>query len=274
METFKIDKCKCHGDGLCAKVCPRSLIIFKEDRKIPLPVLGFKRLCIKCGHCVAVCPSGALSLPSMKPEDCTPIDNSLKASPEQLAQFMKTRMSVRVFKKEPVQHEVLEKLISLSDYAPTGLNHRQVNWTVFKNPEDLRHIAGMVADWMRQTLSENPALAAWLEMDKILKGWDAGADPILRGAPHLFLARANKDDRLANGAGNIVLSHLELAAHSLGLGACWAGYFQMASGSYEPLKLFLDMPEGDICLGALMIGHPDIKYSRIPARTSARVLWR
>jgi ferredoxin len=31
-------------------------------------------LCIDCGHCVAVCPTGAMRQRSMGPEDCGPID--------------------------------------------------------------------------------------------------------------------------------------------------------------------------------------------------------
>jgi ferredoxin len=31
-------------------------------------------LCIDCGHCVAVCPTGAMGQRSMGPEDCGPID--------------------------------------------------------------------------------------------------------------------------------------------------------------------------------------------------------
>ena len=111
-------------------------------------------------------------------------------------------------------------------------------------------------------------------MDKTVKAWDNGGDPILRGAPHLFVAHAKADDKLATGSSLIALSHLELAAHSLGLGACWAGYFHFASGCHEPLQRRLDLPAGNVCFGALMVGRPAVSYKRIPLRPPLPVSWR
>ena len=97
METLKVDREKCAACGLCAKVCPRGLIIMREGRT-PLAMLGFKNHCINCGHCVAVCPNGAVSIPSMAPSDCLPLDDNAKATAEQLALFLKSRRSIRLFK--------------------------------------------------------------------------------------------------------------------------------------------------------------------------------
>ncbi len=274
MEAIKVDKESCVACGLCSKACPRGLIVLREGRKTPLPVLGFKSLCIKCGHCVAVCPKAAISIPSMGPEACLPLDESSKASPEQLALFFKSRRSIRIFKKEPLPREALQRILDVADYAPTGLNLRQVSWTVFEKPEEVRALAGMVVDWMRASLAENPELAASFGMDKIVKAWEGGADPVMRGAPHLFIARAKAGDKLAQSSALIALSHLELAVHALGFGACWAGYFNMACASYEPLRRHLAFPEGEICFGAMMAGIPAVSYKRIPARPPLPVSWR
>jgi len=274
MESIKVDKAKCSLCGLCAKVCPRGLIIVREGRGAPLPVLGFKTLCIKCGHCVAVCPNAAISIPSMSPDDCPPIHEDGKASPEQIELFMKSRRSIRAFKPDPVPEPLLKKALEIAGYAPTGLNLRPVRWTVFAKPSDVKELASLVIDWMREILSSDPAKAAAFGMDKTVKAWEAGGDPVLRNAPHLFLAHAKACDGLASGAATITLAYLELAAHSLGIGACWAGYFHMASSAYAPLKARLALPEEDVCLGAMMAGFPAVKYARVPLRPELPASWR
>ncbi len=274
MDSIKVDKSLCVACGLCAKVCPRGLIALREGRKAPISVLGFKSLCVKCGHCVAVCPAAALSIPSMGPADCSALEACAPASPEQLELFMKSRRSIRVFKKEPLADETLKRLLDIAGYAPTGLNMRQISWTLFKSPEDVKALGGLVAEWMRGAMALNPELAASMGMDKIVKAWDNGGDPVMRGAPHLAVASAMAGDRIAAGSAYISLAYLELAAHSLGLGACWAGYFHLASGQSEALKSRLALPEGHQCLGAMMLGLPGVAYKRIPARPPLPVFWR
>ena len=274
MDSIKVDKSLCVACGLCAKVCPRGLIALREGRKAPISVLGFKGLCIKCGHCVAVCPEAALSIPSLAPGECRDLASASFASASQLELFLESRRSTRLFKKEPLPDETLKTLLDIAGYAPTGLNLRQLSWVVYKGRDDVKSLAGMVVDWLRLSIERSPEVAASIGMDKIVKAWDNGGDPVMRGAPHLFIVHAKADDRLAVGSAYITLAYLELAAHSLGLGACWAGYFHMASGQYEPLKGRLDLPEGHVCLGAMMVGRLDVKYRRIPARPPLPVAWR
>ena len=60
MSLFMIDHEKCTRDGLCATDCPANIIAMNEHG--PEPVEGAEQSCINCGHCVAICPYGALTL--------------------------------------------------------------------------------------------------------------------------------------------------------------------------------------------------------------------
>ena len=51
---------RCTGCGLCAKVCPASLVRQSAQGERPSPWAGREAQCIRCGHCVAVCKAGAL----------------------------------------------------------------------------------------------------------------------------------------------------------------------------------------------------------------------
>jgi nitroreductase len=121
--------------------------------------------------------------------------------------------------------------------------------------------------------AQNP-LATALHMDRVAKAWEDGFDRICRNAPHLIVASADKADRTAPTAATIALTYLELAAHAMGAGTCWAGYFNMAAGLWPPLQEALGLPSGDIPLGTMMVGHPRYRYQRLAARRAPTITWR
>ena len=71
---------------------------------------------------------------------------------------------------------------------------------------------------------------------------------------------------LAPAACTIALTYLELAAPSIGLGCCWAGYFYAAATTFPPLQEALALPKNHQCFGAMMAGYPKFNYHRMPLR--------
>jgi len=119
-----------------------------------------------------------------------------------------------------------------------------------------------------------PEFASSLHLESTVKRWRAGEDVILRGAPMLLVAYAEKESRMAPASCIIALSHLELAASARELGACWAGYFNVAANEFPPMQELLGLPEGYVSYGAMMLGYPRFSYTRIPKRSAADVEWR
>lgn len=274
MSLINIDTDKCKRDRICAMECPGKIIEFKDKDSFPAAIEFAEELCIHCGHCVAVCPYGALFLDTTAPEQLDLVNQDIIPSSEEIQHFLKSRRSTRTYKKKPVERVKLQELIDIARYAPTGSNKQQVYWLVIEDSHEVQRLAGMVIDWMRMLLQQNPDVQATRRYDRIVEAWDKGIDRVCRNAPHLIIAHAPKDIMGAGVDCTIALSYLELAAFSMGLGACWAGYLNTAANFHAPLQEALGLPEGHLPYGALMIGHPVYSYPRIPARNPAQVIWR
>jgi len=121
-------------------------------------------------------------------------------------------------------------------------------------------------------MKNNPQMAAMFA--GIVQMLDKGKDIFLQGAPAVVVAYGEKNNPMCATDCAIALSYFDLAAKSAGLGCCWAGFFYMAAGSYPPMAEAVALPEGFAPYGALMVGYPKYKYTRIPARKPARIIYR
>lgn len=270
---FKITKETCNKDGICATSCPAGIIDFQKG-EFPVPVDDAEKVCIRCGHCVAVCPTGSFSHNDIPVEQCHPLNKDLDLSVEQAEQFLKSRRSIRVYKNKPVPRDDLARLIDIARYAPSGHNNQCAKWLVIDDRELLGELSGLVIDWMGWMIENMPEIAISLHMDRAVKRWENGYDVVLRDAPSLIIAYAEKNNVLAPTTCTIAMTYLELAAARMGLGGCWAGYFNSAAASFPPMKKALSLPKDQACFGSMMVGYPKFKYHRMPLRNSPDVTWR
>ncbi|WP_218917557.1 nitroreductase family protein [Paenibacillus stellifer] len=109
---------ECLKCGLCVKECPVYVLELKENG----PEEVAAEDCIACGHCVAICPREAID--NMR----TPLSNQIssktypKLNPEEAENFLRSRRSVRSYKKTPVPREKLTELVRIAHFAPSGHN--------------------------------------------------------------------------------------------------------------------------------------------------------
>jgi nitroreductase/NAD-dependent dihydropyrimidine dehydrogenase PreA subunit len=274
MIFITIDQEKCNQDGICVAECPALIIQMDSKKDYPTPTSDFNDVCLKCGHCVTVCPTGALSLDWLNPEDCPSIKQELTVTPKQAEQFLRGRRSIRTFKEKPVPRTILEKLLEIACSAPSAKNMQPWHWVVVQKPAEVRRLAAMVIDWMRTVILDSPEVAEAMGLIRVVAAWDEGYERICRGAPHVIVVHADNDWGFAAEDCTLALSLLDLYATSIGLGACWGGYFYKAVNAYPPLFEALGLPSDHLAFGAMMVGYPKYKYQRIPIRNRPRVTWK
>jgi nitroreductase/NAD-dependent dihydropyrimidine dehydrogenase PreA subunit len=274
MSLLIVDESKCKQDGFCVKDCPRAIIRIKDKESYPELVPGGEQFCLTCGHCVAVCPHGAMSHTKVPIEDCAPIQKEIAINEPQVVQFLRSRRSIRLYKDKPVEKQKIQRLIEIARYAPTGSNTQLLEWRVFASRDKVKELAKLAADWARALLEKDPQAAKFPYIPGIVAAWDAGYDAMLRGAPAVVVASAPKED--LNGTVNLTLalSYLELAAPSMGLGTCWAGLLKGALLGWPPLQKAIGLPENHTHFYPMMLGYPKARYFRLPERKPPKITWK
>lgn len=274
MNHFTIYYDKCKQDGLCAAECPSGIIRWQGRGSYPEIPEGSEQFCLKCGHCVAICPHEAVSWSFSDPKDCPPIRKEAMPSFMQIEHMLKSRRSIRSFQKNAIDHQILQRMIDTAGYAPSGHNLQPVNWIIVENPEEVKRLASLVVEWMKYMMEIKPEVAHSLAFPHIINYWEKGFDKVCHNAPHLVVAHGSKKIASSTTDCVIALTYLDIAAYTMGIGTCWAGYFTTAANVYPPLKEALEIPEDHRVPGALLLGYPQYQYRRIPSRNKTKVTWR
>ena len=272
MQPVVINHEICNHDGICAEVCPRKLIDFSTKK--PRLVDGIEAMCIRCGHCMAVCPAAAISVAGVHPDHCEPVDEKQWASDGQLDHLMRSRRSIRAYRNRPVERKKIERILDVCRFAPTGSNAQQVNWIIIDDQTRIRELGQLTVDWMKQAIASNAPISRNAPLAVIVEGWEKGEDRLFRSAPLLLITHAPEISSMPRENCIIAMTYFDLAAFSLGLGTCWIGLFMIAAANCPPLQRFLGIPGGHGLYGAMVAGYPRFAYSRIPARKESQVKWQ
>ena len=160
-------------------------------------------------------------------------------------QNMMSRKSVKKYQSDPVPKELLDKIIAAGLQAPSGLNKQAPIILAVTNKE------------IRDKLSA----------DNMKKDPFHRADPFY-GAPVVLVVLADKSAHTYLYDGSLVMENLMLAAHALGLGACW---IHRAKETFDlpEWKAFLKTLgiEGEYeGIGNCVIGYADMQPQEKPRR--------
>ncbi|MBP2029506.1 nitroreductase/ferredoxin-like protein FixX [Methanohalophilus levihalophilus] len=274
MKVISIDSEACTSCGTCVDVCPFGLIVSVDDSSVPFMPDEVGDFCSECGHCEVCCPEGAISTEFKLPRAGISGSASSAISPEQLGNYMLHRRSVRNYSDKIVEKDKIESILDVVRYSPSGMNNQPVHWTIIHDPAKVRKLVSLTIDWMREIAESEEEHPLKMIVSELISSYEMGGDPICRGAPHLAIAHASSKNPMAYTDSIIALSWFELLAPSFDLGACWAGFLQIAATSYQPLIDELDLPEGHAVQHAMMFGYPEYKVHRIPGRQPLRINWK
>lgn len=143
----------------------------------------------------------------------------------EVLQAIKTRRSIRKYKRDPVSEEELQKILDAGRWAPSANNSQPWKFIVLSDFELKARVARALT-WGR-FLSEAPLGVAVVVHPR------TSSHPV--------------ED------GSLAAYSMLLAAHSLGLGGCWIN----PSANEEKVKEMLGIPNEQRLISVISIGYAD-----------------
>ena len=141
---IEIDPNKCNECGFCADECPSRIFALAPGPDGGCAVqTEYLDWCSACGHCVAICPTGAIvhaAFAGNKFEDLPRV----AMAPDAVRTFLLSRRSIRAFKEKPVAREAIEQLIEVGVHAGTATNAQTENFIVVQDQKLLAELEQMV----------------------------------------------------------------------------------------------------------------------------------
>lgn len=258
--VINVDGEKCKNCGLCIQDCFVSCLQFSED-KIPEYVPNGNQICLLCQHCMVVCSTGALSLANINPDD---LNQTSFVDDEDMLSMIKSRRSVRRYKKKSVPEDKIEKIREMLSYPPTGGNLDNLHFSIVASKEKMDEIRKVTYDSISSLDEDSPLYSMKPMIEASLK---AGKDLVYHGAPAMIVCAVNMNN-VAQGCETvdpiIALSYFELYAQSLGLGTLWDDFATIVLSQIPEVYSMLEIPDEYTLSFVLVFGIPAIKYPKVP----------
>jgi nitroreductase len=195
---------------------------------------------------------------------------------EALERLIKSRRSIRKWKKEMVPDGLLMKAIELGTWAPNGGNFQIWHFVVVKNPKVIEKMAQSVQS-MTDKIASWPEAQKWPEETKrfqqnasffrnapvcigvFTREYQSLADKVLlarepsdKEAQQIFASRRSSPTSVQSVAAAVTTMLLVL--HQMGLGAVWLAGPLTAKAEIEKI---LEVPSGTNLACLVAVGYPD-----------------
>lgn len=273
MLNFVVDDKRCVRCGKCASDCIAQIIV-QKDKALPSIAPEQEENCLQCQHCLAVCPVGAISILSRNPADSLELKPGSLPSLEQMAMLIRSRRSVRHYRDENVDPKLLNRLLATVANAPTGINQRELTFTVLDDKAVMGSFREKALETLRQAIRDGKvAQSAGYLLEAVPAWFERKQDILFRGAPHLLIVSAPPDAPCPQEDVVLALAYFELIAQAAGLGTVWCGLVKWLLETLPELKPVLGLP-ADHKYYCMLFGVPAIRFARTVQRDDAAVVKR
>ena len=288
MTTVSISPDLCKKCSICVLSCP--LNIFIQEKEKTVPVVGRAEICFLCGHCAALCPTGAISHEGFPEGSIRTVDTMNLPSLDQIREMIRSRRSIRAFREKPVEKELIKKIIDGARFAPSGMNQQTTEYIVITDKIVLQTIKdrtyrffSLVVKLLRNPIIRTVApfagkeakglLRVFGDLNQVIDTYEKGIDSILRHAPLLIIFHGEDGFAFSDITAAFALHNASLVCMGAGLGCFISGLVIPACQKNRRLSKLIGVPKGHKVFGALVIGYPRFFYKNWIERRPPSIKW-
>lgn len=288
MSWTSIDQDLCTRCGICMTRC---LLNYEEVDGIVTSNAGIAT-CNLCGHCVALCPTGAITHHKMDMENFADLEQGVPYDPEGFKLFIRSRRSHRIFEDKEIPREHLEELVDICRYAPTGSNRQTVELIIIRDREKIQRLSDHTVDFFENRIDElereakayeetgrevpqttKSALTMVDTLKRVVTARQFGMEVIFHRAPAVMLFHSPSETSTPKDDCVIAATTVTLAARTLSLETCYIGLFEFVANRYPPIVEELGLSPGHKVYSILVLGYPKLTFLRAVDRKPMKVRW-
>ena len=172
----------------------------------------------------------------------------------EVIQNMLTRRSIRTYKKEQITEEQLNNMLETAKRAPSGGNSQTWRFTVVQNKEKLEQLNFLVRGAFKELEVDEKTYSS---KKSGKKASESDTYKFYYNAPTLIIVSNDKDYSNCMADSAVALENILLAAHSMGLGACFINQLTWFCDDRAVRKALTDIgiPENYVVCGAATVGY-------------------
>lgn len=271
---FELDRDCCVKCGACVNDCLFGALRTGEDG---YPALLAPEKCMRCQHCLAICPKGAVTFAGKRPENSLDTKGLRLPDVEETENFLHARRSTRRYLAGDVERVTLERIFKALGNSPTGCNARSLKFTCFPTRSSMDAFRASFIRAIEEHRDGNRLLPRWLAVPAIQMRKGKG-DLFFRNAPGMVIVSSDETaPGVTTPAEDVVIActHFELLAQAHGLGTCWCGFLKLVQNEVpELLEKTLGFRK-TTPFYAMLFGLPAVTYRRGVQRDDEAVVdWR
>ncbi len=198
---------------------------------------------------------------------------------DSLLSVLKNRRSIRRYASLPVENAVVLQLLEAAIWAPSAHNRQPWRFVVIQSDDVKARLAESMSEKLREDLLADSVPAEIVNADITHSRNRITAAPLaillclsmvdMDNYPDIF--RSQNEYIMAVQSVAMAGQNLLLAAHALGLGACW-----MCAPLFCPevVRTVLGLPEDWYPQALLTVGYPNETRNRTRNSVELSVIWR
>ena len=271
---FELDRDRCVKCGACVNDCLFGALRTGDDG---YPALLAPEKCMRCQHCLAICPKGAVTFAGKRPENSLDTKGLRLPDVEETENFLHARRSTRRYLAGDVERATLERIFRALGNSPTGCNARSLKFTCFPTRSSMDAFRASFIRAIEEHRDGDKLLPRWLALPAIQMRKGKG-DLFFRNAPGMVIVSSDETaPGVTTPAEDVVIActHFELLAQAHGLGTCWCGFLKLVQNEVpELLEKTLGFRR-TTPFYAMLFGLPAVTYRRGVQRDDEAVVdWR
>jgi len=182
-----------------------------------------------------------------------------------IVDIVKSRRSIRKYLDKSIPEEIVDKLIEVAKWAPSGMNEQPWGFIVVQDKLLIKELSDHSIPYISKVVEENPKFIRYKKRMAV-KNFS-----IFYHAPCVIIILGRRDAFSYHNDCAMAAENLMLTAWSMGIGSCWVGMMSLLDKDEWFRKKF-EVPDNYTIVAPIALGYFENKNIPVIERRAPGIL--